>query len=183
VAPVFERTGRYVCSACGEAREPRENTLVTSEAELLQAFEPSRGAALPASIFTVAGLLLAALAWLVSSAALARAPAFLVGVAVVALAFAGRRWAELRRRRAWARRRYEIEQRIIGLAYRNDGWLTASAVSTMLRIARSEAQELLGELVVTGRARAEPGLDGGETTYFFGEAKRTRGLRGRVPAS
>jgi hypothetical protein len=81
------------------------------------------------------------------------------------------------RRRARGRRRHEIEQRIIGLAYCNDGLLSAGLVSETLRIAQSEAQDLLGELTRTGRARAEPSVHGPEIIYHFSEARRTRGLR------
>jgi hypothetical protein len=50
-------------------------------------------------------------------------------------------------------------------------------VSDTLRISLSEAQELLGELVRAGRARAEPSVDSPEVIYHFSEAKRTRGIR------
>src|SRR5688500_9137946 len=41
VAPVFERTGRHGCSACGETRLRHPRTLGATEADLLQAFEPA----------------------------------------------------------------------------------------------------------------------------------------------
>ena len=75
------------------------------------------------------------------------------------------------------RRRYEMEQRIIGLAFGNDGLLSAGAVSATLRITVNEAKQLLGELVATGRARAETNEETGDASYYFGEAKRTRGIR------
>jgi hypothetical protein len=175
-APVYERTGRHVCSACGETRARYPHTLVTTEAELLQAFEaaPAKLPLVPlaAALLSAAGLVLLArllpeLSWL-----------SWLGAFVCAFAFAqvGRR-ARQRRRVARARRRYEIEQRIIGLAFCNDGLLSAGLVSETLRITVMEAQELLGELVSTARARAEMSVDGGPTIYHFGEAKRTRGLR------
>jgi hypothetical protein len=174
-APVFERTGRHVCSACGETRTRYAQTVVTSEAALLQAFEtrPARPLARPLAILAVAG-------GAVAVAQRAGAPLWLIaGLAALGALTAGQlaRRGLLVQRRARARRRYEIEQRIIGLAYCNDGLLSAALVSDTLRIAVSEAQDLLGELARTGRARAEPSVDGPEIIYHFGEAKRTRGLR------
>jgi hypothetical protein len=175
-APVYERTGRHVCSACGETRQRYPNTLVTTEAALLQAFEgaPARFPLLPFSLsFLAAG----GLALLSRVSPTGSWLAWVAGL-VAALAFVhfGRR-ARHKRHVARARRRYEIEQRIIGLAYCNDGLLSAGLVSETLRITVMEAQELLGELVSTARARAEVSVDGGPTVYHFGEAKRTRGLR------
>ena len=176
IAPVYERTGRHVCSACGETRQRYPKTLVTTEAALLQAFEaePEKLPLLPlaASLLVAAGLV-----FLGRLSTEARGLSWL-GALLGALAFAhfGRR-ARHKRRVARARRRYEIEQRIIGLAFCNDGLLSAGLVSETLRITVIEAQELLGELVSTARARAEIAVDGGPTIYHFGEAKRTRGLR------
>jgi hypothetical protein len=175
-APVYERTGRHVCSACGETRPRQAHTLVTTEAELLQAFEapPARApllaistALLCASALALLGRVLPDAAWLTW---------LLAVVAALVFGVVGRN-ARHRRRVARARRRYEIEQRIIGLAFCNDGLLSANLVSETLRISVMEAQELLGELVATARARAEMSVDGGPTIYHFGEARRTRGLR------
>jgi hypothetical protein len=179
IAPVFERTGRHVCSACGETRVRHDDTLVTTEAALLQAFDPTQGRARPLLLFVSTGVVAAGLLWLAANAVLPRWLSLLGLALLLVAALRGQRL--LQRRQAWAhaRRRYEIEQRIIGLAFRNDGLLSASTVSTTLRISRSEAQELLGQLASSGRARAESNADGSDTTYFFGEAKRTRGLRGR----
>jgi hypothetical protein len=183
IAPVFERSGRYVCSACGETRTRHDDTLVTTEAALLQAFDPARGRGLPLLLYALSALSLLTLTWLVARGTLPRGLALLLGAVLLVASVRLQRLARRRQARAQARRRYEIEQRIIGLAFRKDGLLTASAVSTTLRISHSEAQELLGELASSGRARAEPPADGSETTYFFGEAKRTRGLRGRTSSS
>jgi hypothetical protein len=174
-APVFERTGRYVCSACGETRQRYAQTVVTSEAALLQAFE-----ARPIRPFTKPAVTLLIAAALGSAGRRVGLPDWLLlaalALALVAAAHMARR-GMLLRGRARGRRRYEIEQRIIGLAYCNDGLLSAALVSDTLRISLSEAQDLLGELARTGRARAEPSADGPEIIYHFGEAKRTRGLR------
>jgi hypothetical protein len=175
-APVYERTGRHVCSACGETRPRYPHTLVTTEAALLQAFEaapaklpllPLTAALLSASALVLIGRLAPQASWLTWLGAFAAAFAF---------AHYGRR-ARHKRHVARARRRYEIEQRIIGLAFCNDGLLSANLVSETLRITVMEAQELLGELVTAARARAEMSVDGGPTIYHFGEARRTRGLR------
>jgi hypothetical protein len=174
-APVFERTGRYVCSACGENRQRYAQTVVSSEAELLQAFETSVPRPLLRAAPWACGVLV-----LVGLGARAGLPFWLLaGVAALGLGAAAQvGWSGLLlRRRARGRRRYEIEQRIIGLAFCNDGLLSTGLVSDTLRISLSEAQELLGELVRAGRARAEPSVDGPEVIYHFGEAKRTRGIR------
>jgi hypothetical protein len=174
-APVFERTGRHVCSACGETRQRYAQTVVTSEAALLQAFElrPVRPLAKPILVLVAAGVF----AYLAQRALL---PPWLLfgalGLALAAAVHTAHRGILLRKR-ARGRRRYEIEQRIIGLAYCNDGLLGAGPVSDTLRISLSEAQDLLGELARTGRARAEPSTDSPEIIFHFGEAKRTRGLR------
>jgi hypothetical protein len=149
--------------------------VVTSEAALLQAFEMRPTRPLVRPLIIVAGAAIG-----VGLAQRAGAPAWLLAVvAALGLLGAGHlaRSGLMVRRRARARRRYEIEQRIIGLAYCNDGLLSAALVSDTLRIAVSEAQDLLGELARTGRARAEPSVDQPEIIYHFGEAKRTRGLR------
>jgi hypothetical protein len=131
-------------------------------------------------LLALTGLALLGLIWSAMHGAAPRWLALPTGVLLIFAALHLRRWGKRERQLARARRRYEIEQRIIGLAFRNDGLLTASAVSTTLRISRSEAHELLGELASSGRARAESQEGGSDTTYFFGEAKRTRGLRGRL---
>lgn len=176
VAPVFERTGRHVCSACGETRTRQARTIVSSEADLLQAFEPaSQGTVTVKSV-----VLLLAAGGFAGAGGMALVPtwlgwpaAWLAVLAAVRAHFA----AGKRRTRQLARRRYEMEQRIIGLAFGNDGLLSANAVSATLRIALNEAKAILGELVTTGRARAETSEETGETSYYFGEAKRTRGIR------
>jgi len=176
VASVFERTGRHVCSACGETRPRHPRTMISSEADLLQAFEPAAWTFVPVGAI---GLSLAALA-LAACGMFSLLPGWLCGsLAVLSLAAAvfAIRAARTQRARQLGRRRYDMEQRIIGLAFGNDGMLSAAAVSSTLRITLHEAQDILGELVVTGRARAETHDETAETSYFFGEAKRTRGIR------
>jgi hypothetical protein len=176
VAPVFERTGRHVCSACGETRLRHPRTIIATEADLLQAFEPASQRRLTAESL----LLLLAAVGFVGAAQLALLPRWLAwpagGLALVA-AVRSHYAASSQRTRQQGRRRYEMEQRIIGLAFGNDGMLSAGAVSATLRITINEAKELLGELVATGRARAETNDETGDTSYYFGEAKRTRGIR------
>lgn len=174
-APVFERTGRYVCSACGESRQRLGQTVVASEAELLQAFETRA----PRPWQRPVVLLVLVVAVLVLGQKAAVSPWLLALLAAVGIGAAMQAvWNGARLRRlARGRRRYEIEQRIIGLAFCNNGLLSTGLVSDTLRISLSEAQELLGELVRAGRARAEPSVDSPEVIYHFSEAKRTRGIR------
>jgi hypothetical protein len=174
-APVFERTGRYVCSACGESRQRHAHTVIASEAELLQAFETRVPRPWQRPL-----LLLGLVVFVVILGQRAVVPSWILALLAAAGLGAALQaiWngAQLRRR-ARGRRRYEIEQRIIGLAFCNNGLLSAGPVSDTLRISLNEAQELLGELVRAGRARAEPSVDSPEIIYHFGEAKRTRGIR------
>lgn len=181
IAAVFERTGRYVCSACGESRSHHQHTVVSSEAALLQAFEPAPNRVSP----IVVGLLGALSATSVAIGLAGILPLWSTALGALGFAIAAARvwWIGRRQReRAWRRRRYEMEQRTIGLAYRNDGMLSAGLVSATLRLSLSEARELLGELVGTGRARSETN-EAGDTSYYFGEAKRTRGIRARPSMS
>jgi hypothetical protein len=86
---------------------------------------------------------------------------------------------ESKRRVRQARRRiFEIEQRIIGLAYQNDGVLREQEVSSRLRISLVEAREVLHELARQDRAIAY-GQGRQVTEFRFGEARRTRAIRAR----
>ena len=174
-AAVIERTGGYVCGACSAPRERLPDTLCLSDAELLRALEPR-----PAERYRAIALL-TALPWF-AAAGLMRgvAPPFrwlfaLVGaLALVGLLARGQR----AQRRTQRRRTFEIEQRIIGLAYQTDGVLREQDVSTRLRISLAEARAILQELADQQRAVAYG--QGREVSEFrFGEARRTRAIRRR----
>lgn len=178
-AAVYARPGRYVCGACGADRVVLPGTIIATEAELLTAFDETRRS------WSSAALALAAMgsgsAWIAHRALPGGWNLVLPLVLVAGSLFGayglarGARRSGLRRAR---RRRFEIEQRIIGLAFRNDGLLRAEEVSSTLRIPLAEAEALLAELARSGRAslRATPA---GEA-YDFTEAKRTQTLRVRA---
>jgi hypothetical protein len=175
---VIERSGAYHCGACGSPRERFAETLCLTDAEMLRALEarssgprrwlPWLAASLPGAV---------ALGWgnrlggpmLVSSV--------LAGLfAALILALANRRFE----RRQARRRTFEIEQRIIGLAYQNDGVLREDQVSTRLRISLVEARAVLQDL-----ARQERAIASGQgrqiSEFRFNEARRTQAIRRRSP--
>jgi hypothetical protein len=172
---VIERSDGYHCGACGGARERHANTECLTDAELLQALEPR----LPRSPYLLA-----------FTCAL---PCSLAGVLARDLSLA-LRWAlalggvitfgwllvrdQSQQRRTSRRRTFEIEQRIIGLAYQNDGVLRESEVSERLRISLAEARSVLHELSLQDRAVA-CGQGHQATEFRFGEARRTRAIRAR----
>lgn len=172
---VIERTGGYACGACGGSRERHPSTVCVSDAALLQALEPRRAgnprllALVCAAPFLLAGALARALPaelrWLLA----------LVGV-FTALGVLAR--DQRIQRRTIRRRTFEIEQRIIGLAYQNDGVLREQEVSTRLRISLVEARAVLEDLVRQDRAIAY-GQGRQVSEFRFGEARRTRAIRAR----
>lgn len=172
---VIERTGGYCCGACGGSRERHENTACLSDAELLQALEP-RPARTPYLLAFVCAL-----------------PCFLAGVLARdlrpefrwLLAMAGVLtflWLLARdqriQHRLARRRTFEIEQRIIGLAYQNDGVLREQEVSARLRISLVESRSILEDLARQDRAVAY-GQGRQVSEFRFGEARRTRAIRAR----
>ncbi|MFT3921458.1 MAG: hypothetical protein QM778_02865 [Myxococcales bacterium] len=176
-AAVIERSSGYHCGACGAPRERMAQTQCLSDAELLQALEPrppqrhALWAALAALPFLIASLALRSvlpeMRWLLA----------LAGGFVLLCVFAYRQ----RSRRLQERRRaFEIEQRIIGLAYQTDGVLREQEVSTRLRISLVEARLTLEELARQERAVAY-GQGHAVSEFRFGEARRTRAIRRRSP--
>jgi hypothetical protein len=172
---VIERSDGYHCGACGAARERHANTHCLSDAELLQALEPRS----PRSPHLVA-----------FACAL---PCFLAGILAHDLSL-GLRWSlalggvltfawllvrdQRQQRRSVRRRTFEIEQRIIGLAYQNDGVLREQEVSVRLRISLAETRAILHDLSRQDRAVA-CGQGHQVTEFRFGEARRTRAIRAR----
>jgi hypothetical protein len=174
--PVVERAGHVSCGACGSPREHHVGTVSVSDAQILQALEPapvSRRLWLPA-LTAVAAVGLAA------GLGASRTTTLMVAVAGT-LFWAVDGFLSLRRQRLAARRRtFEIEQRIIGLAYQNDGVLREDEVSTRLRISLAEARAVLVDLAIQDRAVVH-GQGAQPPEFRFGEARRTRAIRRRAP--
>jgi hypothetical protein len=172
---VIERSDGYHCGACGGPRERHANTQCLSDAELLQALEPR----LPRSPYLLA-FACALPCFLAGVLARDLSPAFRSSLALGGVvSFV---WLLVRdqrqQRRTTRRRTFEIEQRIIGLAYQNDGVLRESEVSERLRISLAEARAVLHELSLQDRAVA-CGQGHQVTEFRFGEARRTRAIRAR----
>ena len=181
IAPVYEREGRHVCCACGSERALRTGTQVATDGDVLRAFEGGSTRehrwAGPGVALALAGFL----AWLAtarlsgaSRLPVALASCLLAACVVIYIMFRTRRGTRLKRQR----RHFEIGQRIVGLAFCNDGQLTSDGVAEMLRIPPAEAGAFLQELVATGRATVCSASTG--EVYHFGEAKPTREVRIRA---
>ena len=182
IAPVYEREGKHVCCACGSERALRAGTQVATDGDVLRAFE---GGGAWDHWWVGPGVTLAlatSMAWLASArlpgagrVPVAVACCSLAVVVVIYLMFRTRREARLKKQR----RHFEIGQRIVGLAFCNDGQLTPDGVAEVLRIPPAEAGAFLQELVATGRATVRSVSSTGEV-YHFGEAKPTREVRIRA---
>jgi hypothetical protein len=176
-SPVIARGDGFVCSACGCPRDRLRETVCMSDREVLQELEPR------ARLSPWLLALLCALPFLAGAGWSARrgahfACALSLGGALLTFGLLLR--AALRRGRLAARRRtFEIEQRIIGLAYQNDGVLREGEVSVRLRISLAEAREVLHELVRQERAVSDLQVND-RSEFRFGEARRTRAIRRRA---
>jgi hypothetical protein len=171
----IQRGNGHFCGACGSERRSEPGTVCASDRELLQALEPRPFHGLFAAVCACASLPIVAGAWVWSGSPLWGRALPILGLVIAALgSLMIHRLKVLTRRR----RSFEIEQRIIGLAYQNDGVLRAREVSTRLRITLAEARLLLGSLANQGRAAAQA-LGNEEPEFRFGEARRTRGIRAR----
>jgi hypothetical protein len=171
--PVVERTGGYVCGACESPRERNTSTACASDAALLQALEQRQERPLWLYGILTGGPLLglagfSATRGFVLLAQAAAAVAVILAMMLMLL-------LRVQRRLGARRRKFEIEQRIIGLAYQNDGLLREGDVSARLRISVVEARDVLGELEVQQRATVHS--QRGPIEYRFGEARRTRAIR------
>jgi signal transduction histidine kinase len=183
LAPVIDRGGRLVCSACGADRQRLDGTVVVLESEVVRAFE--RFAWLPwllggaTAALSGAGLSVAALTAALSDGSFGTAFAVITTMVSLGLG-AGGAYATVRaKRRTDSRRRFELEQRILGLAFNHEGVLTAADVSHELRVPLAEADAVLTELAKAGRATLDVGEEG-ELRYGFPQAKPTRAIRVRV---
>jgi hypothetical protein len=172
---VIERSGSYHCGACGGLRERLADTHCVSDAELLQALEwrstrrphlLAFACALPCFLASILarGVPLE-LRWLMA-----------IGGVFVFLWQLAR--DQHQQRYVERRRTFEIEQRIIGLAFQNDGVLREQEVSERLRISLAETRSVLQELARQDRAIAY-GQGGRVAEFRFGEARRTRAIRAR----
>jgi hypothetical protein len=156
--------------------------VLTTEGELRRALQ--KGRLLPWALFGAAalsgalGLSIAAVLGAAAHTTLGHALAWLLGLGSLAcaasLTWVGRSSLERTRRV----RHFEIEQRVVGLAYQNQGRLEAQAVADALPMTFAAAEAFLTELTRSGRARLEVS-EQGRITYVFADARPTRGIRVR----
>ena len=182
LSPALSSNGKLSCAACGAAREPRLGLTIVSEADHRRALR--RGQLTPFLMFAgaalagAAGLSVAALLGAGAQSVGARGLAAALGLGslacAAALAWTGRTQLE----RAVRKHRFELEQRVVGLAYQHHGRLEARMVSESLPLSVAAAEAFLTELTHVGRARIETG-ENGRITYVFPDAKPTRGIRVR----
>ena len=177
LSPALSSNGKLSCAACGAAREPRLGLTIVSEADHRRALR--RGQLTPFLRFAGAALLsVAALLGAGAQSVGARGLAAALGLGslacAAALAWTGRTQLE----RAVRKHRFELEQRVVGLAYQHHGRLEARMVSESLLLSVAAAEAFLTELTHVGRARIETG-ENGRITYVFPDAKPTRGIRVR----
>jgi hypothetical protein len=183
-SPLIARGEAFVCAACGSPREQTAGAICVTDAELLQALELRRGRS-PVLVALGCGAPFVLAALLACFGARADEPGSALAISGLSLGLMAGGLAAfglvlargLRRVRNEARRRtFEIEQRIIGLAYQNDGVLREGDVSSRLRISLAEARSVLNDLVRQERAVTD-GFGGPRAEFRFGEARRTRAIR------
>lgn len=156
LVPALRRGGRIVCSACGSERRRGPNTITVSERELrfMAGWERVR-----IRIYKVAtalavlfGLFIGALFWLFAPNAFELGSALVT--AFVTLLIAGLFVQRIKKVRALSQQRehFLLEQRVLGLAHKNRGVITAAEVARHLNIPVTAADAMLDELVRTGRA-------------------------------
>lgn len=159
LSPMTRVRGTLVCSACDTPRARRPNTVVVSARELrwravwerLQLRVYRFGAA----VVTLVNLFWCALFWAFASTALAlKVTLVLALVTALVVALAYRRVARANTHRA-RRESFMLRQRLLGFAHKRGGAVTAEEVAAALGIAVADADALLDELVVTGKAEME----------------------------
>ena len=174
LAPAVTRGGRLVCSACGSERMRQLHTVVESEGQALRTRDRQQ---LKAGLFNGGGALLAAFGLVVGTLVglfgqNAFEVALAVAVAVVALAAAALavRQGKRVKKRAEARERFELEQRLLGFAYQRAGVVTSREVARHLNISVDAADAMLDSLVTAQRADMDV-TDEGEIMFSFKSAR------------
>jgi hypothetical protein len=182
LAPALSSDGKLGCAACGAAREPRLGLTIVSETDYRRALR--RGQLVPLALFAgaaltgAAGLSVAAVLGAAATSTGGHVLASLLGLGSLACAAALTWVGRTQLERAMRKRHFELEQRVVGLAYQHQGRLEARTVSESLPLGLAAAEAFLSELTQVGRARLETG-ENGRITYVFPDARPTRGIRVR----
>jgi hypothetical protein len=178
LAPALVRGVELCCPACGAVRERGPGVIIANASELERAVEV--GWPQPFSAVAL-GAVGAAVALSLVGFALGsgHGRGVLRLLVVLALAVAAVAGLLVRHRRGllWRRRRYVLEQRIVGLAYQRHGFLSTVDVAAALGLDAAEAEACLSELVARARASLEVSQESGQVRYVFGDVKPTRGIR------
>ena len=178
LAPALVRGVELCCSACGATRDRAPGVIIANASEIERALHvgwPSPWSKLAPAALLVAVLLLVFTQVLTLSRSASLVLNVLAGLALLAAGAAGLR---VRHQRAlWQRRRrFVLDQHIVGLACQQQGVLSAAHVARALALDASEADARLGDLVARARATIEVG-ESGQVTYVFRDVKPTRGIR------
>ena len=194
IAAVKPAGAGYACSACGKPRERRAGTTVLGEGEP----RSSRISIVPETAtggVRSGGLRFLGTAFVGAGGASAALATLLFGTGVVGIAAAlalgsigilvGLR--ALRRARALdeearTKERRALELRILSLAEKHGGELTATLVAKDLSVRPEEADRALTALVDGSRVQLEVDETDGSVHYVFREAKRAA-PKVRVPAA
>ncbi|MET0339892.1 MAG: hypothetical protein ABW252_02780 [Polyangiales bacterium] len=186
LAPTIARHGRLLCSACESERTRRPHTVVVRDRELRWSLAWERFrlriyafVAVTFALFngTVGGL---TLHFGDSDFSRFIAAAFLLGAALIPLLLF--MLAKRARKLSKAREQFTLRQRLLGLAYKRGGVLTAADVAQNLNIPLAAADAMLDQLVHQQKAEIEV-TDRGEIQFVFGPARLTSGTSRDVGAS
>lgn len=178
LCPALRDGDDLVCSACGAAREPADRVVVIDEFERDHALAPPSSLPWYAVLTALIGAGVLWYASILTPNPRGRVLAELVAICLVLGAAVGVYFAYRSHTARMRRRRFELEQRIVGLAHQREGVLTVQEVATKLGVRPAEADVFLTELAKLGRATLE--VSDGRMRYVFREAKPTRGIRIRT---
>lgn len=195
IAAVKPAGAGYACTACGKPRERRPGTTVLGEPEprssrvsivpeAATAGVRSGGLRFVGAAFVAGGVAAAALATLIlGTGAAGISTALLAGGLAVFLGLRALRRARALDEEARVKERRALEGRILALAQRHEGELTATIVATDLGVRAEEADRALTALVDGQRVVLEVDETDGTQHYVFREARRSAAPRVRAPAA
>jgi hypothetical protein len=177
LAPAIVRGVELTCPACGAVRERGPGVIIANASELERSVQVSWPQ--PWSAVALGAVAAAVLLSLLGFALAAGGRGVVRMLVLVAVAVGAAAGVMVRRRRtlAWRRRRFVLEQRIVGLAYQRQGLLSTFDVAAALGIDAAEAEACLSELVARARASLEVSQESGQVSYVFRDVKPTRGIR------
>lgn len=175
LVPALRRGTRIVCSACGSERRRAPNTIVVSERELRFVAGWQR---VRIRIYKIVAILSTLFALLLGSIFFRYAPdGFLFTMAMVisliSVSVAGFSLHRIKRARTHGQLResFALEQRLLGLAHRQAGVVTAEEAARYLNVPVAAADAMLDELAHRGQAEIDV-TDRGEIRFLLGPGKK-----------